>query len=84
MVVIPEDIVVIAPEWRRYKYIVVKDVICIVDPENLHEKIGWSSGRWLSGTPSEALSLIRTTLEPPGKGALRCVRHDSWVISTTG
>jgi Protein of unknown function (DUF1236) len=33
LVVIPEDIIVIAPEWRRYKYIVVKDVICIVDPD---------------------------------------------------
>ena len=33
LVTIPEDIVVIVPEWRRYKYIVVKDVICIVDPD---------------------------------------------------
>jgi hypothetical protein len=33
LVAIPEDIVVIVPEWRRYKYIVVKDTICIVDPD---------------------------------------------------
>jgi hypothetical protein len=33
LVVIPDDIVVIVPEWRRYKYIVVKDTICIVDPD---------------------------------------------------
>lgn len=33
LVAIPEDIVVIVPEWRRYKYIVVKDKICIVDPD---------------------------------------------------
>ena len=33
LVAIPDDIVVIAPHWRRYKYIVVKDVICIVDPD---------------------------------------------------
>ena len=33
LVAIPEDIVVIVPAWRRYKYIVVKDTICIVDPD---------------------------------------------------
>ena len=33
LVAIPDDIIVIAPQWRRYKYIVVKDVICIVDPD---------------------------------------------------
>jgi hypothetical protein len=32
LVAIPEDIVVIVPEWRRYRYIVVEDTICIVDP----------------------------------------------------
>ena len=32
LVALPEDIVVIVPQWRRYKYIVVEDTICIVDP----------------------------------------------------
>ena len=33
LVPLPEDIVVIVPQWRRYKYIVVEDTICIVDPD---------------------------------------------------
>ena len=33
LVAIPEDIVVIVPAWRRYRYIVVGDTICIVDPD---------------------------------------------------
>jgi hypothetical protein len=33
LVAIPDDIIVIVPQWKRYKYIVVKDVICIVDPD---------------------------------------------------
>jgi hypothetical protein len=33
LVAIPDDIVVIVPAWRRYKYIVVKDTICIIDPD---------------------------------------------------
>ena len=33
LVAIPDDIVVIVPEWRRYKYVIVKDTICIVDPD---------------------------------------------------
>jgi hypothetical protein len=33
LVAIPEDVVVIVPEWRRYKYIVIGDHICIVDPD---------------------------------------------------
>ena len=33
LVAIPEDIVVIVPGWRRYRYIVVGDTICIVDPD---------------------------------------------------
>ena len=32
LVAIPEDIVVIVPGWRRYKYIIIEDTICIVDP----------------------------------------------------
>jgi hypothetical protein len=32
LVSLPEDIIVIVPQWRRYKYIVVEDTICIVDP----------------------------------------------------
>jgi hypothetical protein len=30
---VPEDIVVIVPEYRRYRYFVVDDRICIVDPD---------------------------------------------------
>ena len=30
---VPEDIVVIVPEYRRYRYFVVDNRICIVDPE---------------------------------------------------
>jgi hypothetical protein len=33
LVAIPEDIIVIVPGWRRYKYIVVDDRICIIDPD---------------------------------------------------
>jgi hypothetical protein len=33
LVAIPEDIVVIVPQWRRYRYIIVDDVVCIVDPD---------------------------------------------------
>ena len=28
---IPEDVVVIVPDWRRYKYVLIGDEICIVD-----------------------------------------------------
>jgi hypothetical protein len=30
---VPEDIVVIVPQYRRYRYFVVDDRICIVDPD---------------------------------------------------
>ena len=33
LVAIPEDILVIVPAWRRYRYIVVDDRICIIDPD---------------------------------------------------
>jgi hypothetical protein len=33
LVVIPDDILVMAPEWRDYRYIIVGDTICIVDPD---------------------------------------------------
>jgi hypothetical protein len=33
LVAIPEDIIVIVPAWRRYKYILVEDTICIIDPD---------------------------------------------------
>ena len=33
LVAIPEDIIVIVPGWRRYKYILVEDTICIIDPD---------------------------------------------------
>ena len=32
-VAIPEEVIVIVPEWRRYKYFIVDDKVCIVDPE---------------------------------------------------
>ena len=28
---IPEDVVILVPEWRRYKYVLIGDEICIVD-----------------------------------------------------
>jgi hypothetical protein len=28
---IPEDVVIIVPDWRRYKYVLIGDEICIVD-----------------------------------------------------
>jgi hypothetical protein len=33
LVAIPSDVIVVVPEWRRYKYIVVGDTVCIVDPD---------------------------------------------------
>ena len=30
---IPEDIIIIVPGYRRYRYFVVGDRICIVDPD---------------------------------------------------
>jgi hypothetical protein len=33
LVAIPEDIVVIVPAWRRYRYILVGNTICIIDPD---------------------------------------------------
>jgi hypothetical protein len=33
LVALPEDIVVIVPAWRRYRYIVVGNTICIIDPD---------------------------------------------------
>jgi hypothetical protein len=33
LVAIPEDVIVIVPAWRRYRYIVVDDRICIIDPD---------------------------------------------------
>ncbi len=31
---VPEDIVVLVPEYRRYRYIVVDDRVCIIDPDS--------------------------------------------------
>ena len=28
---IPEDVVILVPDWRRYKYVLIGDEICIVD-----------------------------------------------------
>ncbi len=33
LIAIPEDVIVIVPEWRRYKYVLIGDEICIVDPD---------------------------------------------------
>ena len=30
---IPEDIIIIVPAYRRYRYFVVGDKVCIVDPD---------------------------------------------------
>jgi hypothetical protein len=30
---VPEDVVIIVPEWRRYKYVLIGDEICIIDPD---------------------------------------------------
>ena len=30
---VPEDVVIIVPEWRRYKYVLFGDEICIIDPD---------------------------------------------------
>lgn len=30
---VPEDIVVIVPAYRRYRYFIVGDKVCIVDPD---------------------------------------------------
>jgi hypothetical protein len=33
LIAIPEDVVVLVPEWRQYRYILIGDEICIVDPD---------------------------------------------------
>jgi hypothetical protein len=33
LVAIPADVIVVVPDWRRYRYIVVGDTVCIVDPD---------------------------------------------------
>jgi opacity protein-like surface antigen len=33
LVAIPSDVIVVVPDWRRYKFIVVGDTVCIVDPD---------------------------------------------------
>jgi hypothetical protein len=33
LIEMPEDVVVLVPEWRQYRYILIGDEICIVDPE---------------------------------------------------
>lgn len=30
---VPEDVVIIVPEWRRYKYVLIGDEICLIDPD---------------------------------------------------
>ncbi len=32
---LPPDIIEIVPEWRRYKYIIVKEEIVIIEPDSL-------------------------------------------------
>ena len=33
LIEMPEDVVVLVPEWRQYRYILIGDEICIVDPD---------------------------------------------------
>ena len=33
LVAIPSDVLVVVPDWQRYKYIVVGNTVCIVDPD---------------------------------------------------
>ena len=33
LVTIPQDIVVLVPEYRRYRYFISDDRVCIVDPD---------------------------------------------------
>jgi hypothetical protein len=33
LVAIPQDVLVIVPEWRGYRYFIVDDRVCIVDPD---------------------------------------------------
>ena len=33
LVAVPEDIVVIVPQYRRYRYFVIENSVCIVDPD---------------------------------------------------
>ncbi len=33
LVALPSDVLIVVPDWRRYKYIVVGDTVCIVDPD---------------------------------------------------
>jgi hypothetical protein len=33
LVAIPADVIVVVPDWQRYKYIVVGNTVCIVDPD---------------------------------------------------
>ena len=32
LIEMPEDVVILVPEWRQYRYILIGDEICIVDP----------------------------------------------------
>jgi hypothetical protein len=33
LIEMPEDVVALVPEWRQYRYILIGDEICIVDPD---------------------------------------------------
>ena len=48
LVDIPEDVVVIVPEWRRYKYVLIGDEICIVDPDT-YEIVEVIAAVWPTG-----------------------------------
>jgi hypothetical protein len=33
LVAVPQDVVILVPGWQRYRYIVIGDTVCIVDPD---------------------------------------------------
>jgi hypothetical protein len=33
LVAVPQDVVILVPGWERYRYIVIGDTVCIVDPD---------------------------------------------------
>ena len=33
LVAVPQDVVILVPGWQRYRYILIGDTICIVDPD---------------------------------------------------
>jgi len=56
---VPASIVAIVPEYRSYRYVVVEDQVCIVEPRSLEivEVIPLSGHRTARGAPAERLVL---------------------------